>query len=92
MGESSDTPSAAVNETDEKWNTICGKLPKQEIVYFCQVFAIYMIIIACITNLTLGSDKDTLWSSLLSASVGFLLPSPKLPKNVQFLPNVAIER
>lgn len=94
MDEISDTRTTA-SETGERWNTVCGKLPKREIVYFCQVLAIYIIIIACIVNLTLGSDKDTLWASLISASVGFLLPSPKLPgsnKNEQFLLNPAIQQ
>jgi hypothetical protein len=66
---------------DERWGTVCGKLPKREIIYFCQVVAIYIIIIACIVNLSLGSDKDSLWASMLSGCIGYLLPSPKIQKN-----------
>jgi len=62
---------------EEKW---CGKLPKHEIIYFCQVIAIYTIIIACIINLSLGSDKDSLWASMLSGCLGYLLPAPKIQK------------
>ena len=78
----------------ERWETLCGKLPKREIVYFCQVVAIYMIIIACVVNLSIGNDNDTLWASLLSASIGFLLPSPKLPKNIknELLFNAPVEQ
>ena len=64
----------------ERW---CGKSPKREIVYFGQVIAIYIIIVACLVNLSITSGNDTLWASLLSACIGFLLPSPKLPKNIK---------
>jgi hypothetical protein len=61
----------------------------REIIYFCQVIAIYLIIIACVINLSLGSDKDSLWSSLLSGSLGYLLPSPKIRRrNDTLLPDV----
>ena len=79
----------------ELWNTTCGKIPKTEIVYFCQIIVIVGVVIACIVNLSIGSnDKDSLWSSLLSASVGYLLPNPKLPKkkkDVEFLPNTPVQ-
>ena len=76
----------------ELWNTTCGKFPKAEIVYFCQVVVIIGVVVACIVNLSIGTnEKDSLWSSLLSASVGYLLPNPKLPKKKKkddtFLPN-----
>ena len=58
----------------ERWNTLCGKLPKREIVYFAQVTTIYIIIIACLVNLSINSGNDALWASLLSACNGFLLP------------------
>src|SRR5271163_2162518 len=65
--------------------------PSQRQIYYCQVVAIYIIVIACIVNLSLGGDKDTVWASVLSASLGYLLPSPKLKrsKNDTLLPNAA---
>ncbi len=78
----SDSPVSS--SRDVWWNTACGKLPKEEIVYFCQVVVIFGVVIACIVNLSLGStDKDSLWASLLSASVGYLLPSPKIRKHIK---------
>ena len=77
----------------ELWNTTCGKFPKAEVVYFCQVVIIIIVVIACIVNLSIGTNnKDSLWASLLSASVGYLLPSPRIrkdkkKKNDSFLPN-----
>jgi hypothetical protein len=73
------------------WRTICGKLPKEEVVYFSQVVVILTVIIACIVNLSFGDRRnDTLWSSLLSGCVGYLLPAPNIQKkNDQFLSDSA---
>src|SRR6185436_17851686 len=59
-----------------------------EIVSFFQVAAIFTVIIACIINLSSGDDKSVLWSSLLSGSLGYLLPAPKIRrKDESLLPN-----
>ena len=55
------------------------------IIYACQIIAIFIVIVACVVNLSLGNDKAELWSSLLSGSLGYLLPAPKLRKNESFL-------
>src|SRR5215469_9046806 len=57
-----------------------------EIAFICQVIAIFIVIIACVVNLSIGLDKAELWSSLLSGTLGYLLPSPKIRrKNESFL-------
>lgn len=67
-----------------------GKFPKSELIYMCQVVALYMVIIVCLVNLTIGTDNNPLWSSLLSGGIGYLLPSPKIRKrNDAFLSNIA---
>lgn len=77
----------------EWWTTACGKFPKGEVVYLCQVFVIIGVVIACIVNLSISTgEKDSLWASLLSASVGYILPSPSIKKDkkdVSLLPNAA---
>ena len=60
--------------------TCCGKIPEKEVIYFCQVILIYIVVIACLLNLILGSGLEALWSSLLSGSVGYLLPGPSICK------------
>lgn len=50
-------------------------------IYYCQIVAIYIIVITCLLNLSLFNDKDCVWSTLLSASIGYLLPPPKLKKS-----------
>lgn len=50
----------------------------RQITYYSQVILVYIVVIACIVNLTLGTNDSTWWSSLLSACLGFILPAPKL--------------
>ena len=72
----------------DKWSTVCGKFPKEEVIYFTQVTAIYIIIIICLINLSLKNGVDTVWASLLSGSIGYLLPAPNIRnKNVALLPD-----
>ena len=48
------------------------------IAFLCQVVAVYIVIIISLLNLTRGADNKELWVSLLSSSVGCLLPAPIL--------------
>lgn len=69
------------SDHEPRWSTVCGKLPKEEVIYFSQVLLIFTVVLACLINLSLGrSGLDSLWSSLLSGSVGYLLPSPNIRK------------
>ena len=63
-----------------RWTFLGTELPKSEIVYFCQIAVVYIIIITAIVNLTINSDKTELWVSLLSSAIGYALPSPTLDK------------
>ena len=71
-------------------NQKCSKATQKQIIYYCQVIAIYIIVVACIVNLSLGGGQDTVWASMLRASIGYLLPAPKFKKNKNdsFLPDV----
>ena len=61
-----------------RWNVFGNEVPKEEIVFFTQVILIYVIAITSIVNLTMDAKNDTLWTSLLSASLGYMLPAPNL--------------
>ena len=52
----------------------------RSVMYVCQVVAIFITVIACLINLSINSDKSVFWSSLLSGSLGYLLPAPKLKR------------
>jgi hypothetical protein len=49
-----------------------------EIVFICQMVAIYAVNAVSLFNLTRGNDDDKLWIALLSSFLGFLLPNPKV--------------
>jgi hypothetical protein len=62
----------------ERWDVMGGKLQKSEIVYFCQMIVVYVIIFTSIVNLSLQNGKNELWITLLSSAIGYALPSPTL--------------
>lgn len=64
----------------EVWNIFGYSVPKPEVVYFCQIFALYLVILVCLVNLCINDSQTELWSSLLSASIGYLLPNPSLKR------------
>ena len=75
------------------WRTVFGKFPKEEVVYFGQVIVSLTVVIACLVNLSFGDTKnDTLWSSLLSGCVGYLLPAPRISKKKNELLSDAAEQ
>lgn len=57
-----------------------SQLPKSEIVYFCQMIVVFVIIVTSIANLSLQNDKSELWIALLSSAIGYALPNPTLKK------------
>lgn len=62
----------------EIWNIFGYSIPKQEVVYFSQIFALYIVIFVCLVNLSIGNDRNDIWISLLSACIGYILPNPSL--------------
>ena len=64
----------------EKWHLLGTRVPQAEIVYFCQMIIVYVIIITSIVNLSLQNGSSELWISLMSSCIGYALPSPKLKK------------
>ena len=61
--------------------SFCGKdIPKNEIVFFSQIIAIYFVVGFSIYNITTGNENINLWISLLSSCLGYLLPSPVIKR------------
>ena len=65
----------------ESWILFGKKIAKAETVFFSQIIVIYIIIFTCVINLSLGNENSNLWTALLSSSLGYLLPNPKIKKN-----------
>ena len=78
---------AAAEEDDEVdakatdgWHIFGRECTKEEIVFRCQVTILYTVIVVSIYNLTVAHDDSTLWTALLSSSLGYLLPNPSLKR------------
>ena len=74
-----------------RWKVCWQEVPRREVIFFVQVIILYVVICVSLANLTLGVGNQTLWSSLLAGSLGYLLPSPTIGKkqDESLLPNVA---
>lgn len=60
------------------WRVWGRSLPRSEVVFICQMLIIYIVIAVSLFNLTRGHPSESLWITLLSASLGYALPSPTL--------------
>ena len=76
----SETHNLRLTNTDRHWPLFGRRVPKAEIVFFCQVIILYTVIVWSFYNLTTKDDNATLWTTLLSSCLGYLLPSPTLKK------------
>ena len=55
-------------------------LPRSEVVFFVQMFVILLIVL-CIVKLTVlkpTCEETSVWISILSSLVGYILPNPRL--------------
>ena len=62
------------------WTVLGKDLPRSEVVYFSQMFIIYIVVISSIYNLSVGEEKSSLWINLLTSTCSYLLPPPQLKK------------
>jgi hypothetical protein len=71
-----------IHSNGGKWylHVLGSRVPQDEIVYFCQMIIVYIIIIVSIINLSLQNGSSELCISLMSSCIGYALPSPKLRK------------
>ena len=73
------TGSVKSDESSSTVPTLCIKAKGfSKEAFYVQAILIYIICIACIINLSIGSEHSSVWVSLLSASLGYILPSPKI--------------
>ena len=69
-----------VVDAAEGWHRFVTECPKEEIVFLSQVVILYTVIVVSIYNLTVAYDDPTLWTALLSSSLGYLLPNPSMKR------------
>lgn len=61
-----------------KWPLFGTLVPKNEVIFICQVVILYIVIITCIINLSLKNGDSNMWVALLSSSLGIMLPQPTI--------------
>ncbi len=66
------------NGNGTKWSCFGSQVSKALVVFVVQVVIVYIVVITSIVNLSLGHDDSKLWTALLSANIGYLLPNPSL--------------
>ena len=87
-----DTQASQSSDSGSAWSILRNSLRINQTIFFSQVLLIYIVVIACVLNLSLSSENHCLWSSLLSGSLGYLLPAPKLQKqNGAILSNTSVQ-
>ena len=67
--------------TTRLWNMFGRRVPRSEIVFFCQTFIIYIVVVTSLINLTLQNGPINLWIALLGSGLGYLLPHPSIDKS-----------
>ena len=63
------------------WRFCDSRIPRSEVVYFTKVFIKNFLIIVSLVKIVffqLECEESTFWFSLLSCTVGYALPNPKL--------------
>ena len=82
-----------MNSSSNSWK-VCGGVdaPKDEIVYCCQVFVAFVVILVGLVNLTFTESDTCLWTGLISGALGYLLPNPSLRRNESVPFDAAVEQ
>ena len=60
------------------WKLCCTKVPKEQVVFICQVVTALIVIVCGLLNIALTKENTSLWATLVSGAVGYLLPGPRL--------------
>jgi hypothetical protein len=62
------------------WDLGCIKIPKDCLVYVSQMLIVSCVIGVSLYNISTSDQRLEFWASLLSGSVGYILPNPTLKK------------
>ena len=59
------------------------------LLLFCaQIFLIFIAVCTSLVNLSLGYGNQDLWIMVLSSSLGYILPNPKLKAKIEKSNNI----
>jgi hypothetical protein len=65
------------------WFNECKFPTSSEVLFIVQVIVILIVVITSIVNLSIQNGDTNMWTALLSCSIGYVLPNPKIKPNVQ---------
>ena len=68
------------NQERQSWKCFGQTCNRSRVVFLSQFFVILLILACCIVRITLAEtcEETTVWIAILSSTVGYILPSPKL--------------
>ena len=66
-------------EGRSEWTLFGSKFSRTALVFLCQVIILYISIITCFVNLTMHNGPNELWITVLSLSLGSILPTHSFP-------------
>ena len=68
------------NHERKSWKFFGRTCNRSLLVFMCQFFVIVLILACAIVRIMLSTtcEETTLWVAILSSTVGYILPSPKL--------------
>ena len=68
------------NQERQSWKCFGQTSNRSLVVFLSQFFVILLILACCIVRITLAEtcEEITVWIAILSSTVGYILPSPKL--------------
>ena len=83
VGTQSRMPPTDASPTSENqvWSIVGRKIPRSECVYFSQILILYLTIIVCLINLSIGVEESEVWWAMLSSAIGYMLPHPHIKRN-----------
>ena len=55
--------------------------PKSVVLFVVQMVLICIIVVAAIVNISMYDKNKEMWISLMSSSLGYVLPSPRLKRS-----------
>jgi hypothetical protein len=64
------------------WFNDCSTPTANEVLFIVQILVIFIVVITSIVNLTLQNGDTNLWTALLSCSIGYVLPNPKVKAGI----------
>lgn len=73
-----DGPTIRHDRSSKFWHVFGKRVPRSEIVYFCQMLLIYVVVGVSLFNLSRGHGTDNLWVALLGSCLGYVLPNPSI--------------